>query len=128
LPQAPRFFFRKENRVLRRADFVDAYSRGTSYRRRAAHVIILPREESALPTRLGVTATRKIGGAVQRNRLKRIAREVFRLALPRLKSGYTIIVNYHHGATAMDFGKIQSDLHSAWLEARIFQDDNGTIH
>lgn len=30
------------------------------------------------PTRLGITVTRKVGGAVRRNRIKRLAREWFR--------------------------------------------------
>ena len=125
---AKRLFFRQENRVLRRADYLDAYARARSFRRRVAHVFVLERENATLPTRIGITATRKIGGAVVRNRLKRVAREIFRLVLPDLKSGYTIIVNFHQGAASMDYDAIQRDLHSAWREARIFRDDEGTVH
>ena len=38
--------------------------------------IFLARESGA--ARLGIAATRKIGGAVERNRAKRVVREVFR--------------------------------------------------
>lgn len=118
-----RFFFRKENRVLRRKEFQQAYAAGKIYRRRLVHVFIAPREDPALPTRIGLTATRKTGGAVDRNRLKRIGREVFRHALPRLRPGYTIIVNFLRPAVDADYRALRAQLHSAWHEARLFTDD-----
>ena len=118
---APRYFFRKENRVLQRADFLKAYEGGKTFRRRGLHVFVERRETETAPTRLGITVTRKVGGAVQRNRLKRLAREAFRLALPGLKSGFTIIVNFQRSALEMDFHQIERQLHSAWREAGIFK-------
>ena len=117
-----RFFFRKENRVRKRADFLFAYERGSSFRRRGMYVFICPRESPNLPTRLGITATRKVGRSVVRNRLKRLAREVFRLALPQLKSGFTIIVNFGPSAKEMKFADVQKQLHSVWREAGVFLD------
>lgn len=121
----PRYFFRAQNRVLKRRDFLSAYADGKSIRRRVAHVFVLVREDANLPTRLGITVTRKVGGAVQRNRLKRLAREVFRLALPHLRPGFTVIVNFHRAALDMDFEQIQRQLSSAWSEAGIYGDESG---
>lgn len=118
-----RFFFRKENRVLRRSDFQAAYSAGKLYRRRCVHVFIARREDPSLPTRIGLTATRKTGGAVQRNRVKRLGREIFRQALPRLRPGYTIIVNFLRPAVEADYRTLRGQLHSVWHEARLFVDD-----
>jgi ribonuclease P protein component len=46
---------------------------------------------SPLPTRLGITVTRKIGNAVERNRIKRLVREVFRLHRTRLPEGLDLV-------------------------------------
>jgi ribonuclease P protein component len=121
--QKQHFAFRKENRVLKRPDFLQTYETGISYRRRAAHVFVAPRENPTLPTRLGITVTRKVGGAVQRNRLKRRGREIFRLALPQLRSGFTIIMNFHRAANEMSYRAIERDLFSAWREAGLLTNE-----
>jgi ribonuclease P protein component len=118
-----RYFFRRLNRVQKRSDFLDVYERGKCYRRRAVHVFVLPREDSALPTRVGMTATRKVGGAVVRNRLKRLGRESFRLALPSLKTGYTIIINFLQSAAKVKFEAIDDQLWSVWRDAGLVRDD-----
>lgn len=69
--------------------------------------------------------TKKIGGAVQRNLLKRRAREIFRHALPQMNPGFTTIINYHRAALTMDYAAVQRDLHSAWREAGVLKHDAG---
>ena len=62
---------------MRRADFVAASEQGE--RRSTRYFIVLLRDrKDGGPTRLGITVTRKVGGAVRRNRIKRLAREWFR--------------------------------------------------
>jgi len=50
-------------------------------------------------TRLGLSVGRKHGGAVRRNRIKRLLREAFRLERPTLPIGLDLVVVPRAGAT-----------------------------
>ena len=80
--------FRSAERIRRRADFQQVYARGVRIHSRYATVFIL---SNSLGTgRLGIAATRKLGGAVARNRAKRLIREVFRRN--KIASGFDVVV------------------------------------
>jgi ribonuclease P protein component len=74
------------------------------YDRRAsaadAMLVVYGLENDLAMTRLGVSASRKLGGAVTRNRLKRLVREAFRLSQSELPSGLDLIVIPRDAATA----------------------------
>jgi ribonuclease P protein component len=68
--------FRPREHVRRRADFEAIYQSGLKISGRFMTLFV--RENNNQHARLGIAATRKIGGAVIRNRAKRLARELFR--------------------------------------------------
>jgi len=82
--------FPAECHLRRGADFE------RTYRRRAAAsdgVLLVFACENQLPyARLGLSVSRKVGGAVQRNRWKRRLREAFRLNRQRLPCGVDLVV------------------------------------
>src|SRR5436309_6469127 len=80
--------FRQNERIRRRADFQHIYEHGVRIRSRYATLFVLP--NSLEVGRLGIAATRKIGGAVQRNRAKRLIREVFRRN--KIACGFDVVV------------------------------------
>ena len=63
-------------RLRRRDEFQAVYNRGLRTHGKLMTVFLLPQQGGT--TRLGIAATKKLGGAVQRNRAKRLIREVFR--------------------------------------------------
>lgn len=62
-----------------------------------------------LPTRLGITVTRKIGNAVVRNRIKRLVREVFRQHRQQLPSGLDLVWVAKQQAADADFAGVLAD-------------------
>jgi ribonuclease P protein component len=79
---------RPAERIRRRAEFQRVYDRGVRVHGRYYTLFLLP---NALAVgRLGIAATRKLGGAVVRNRAKRLIREIFRRA--KLAAGFDLVV------------------------------------
>lgn len=68
--------FPRSRRLHRRSEFQHVYDRGRKLHGRFMTMFVLPNELAA--SRLGVSATRKLGRAVARSRAKRRLRELFR--------------------------------------------------
>ena len=73
---ARRFAFRRARRIRRRSDFEEVFRVG---RRLDAKTFVISYRANGLGyDRLGLSVSRRLGGAVRRNRAKRILRELFR--------------------------------------------------
>lgn len=60
-------------------------------------------------SRLGITVTKKIGGAVRRNRIKRLLREVFRRNRQRLSPEIDVVVNARRGIEERSYGELEAE-------------------
>jgi ribonuclease P protein component len=97
--------FRGHQRIRRRADYQQVYDAGRKIHGRYLTTFVLSREGA--PTRLGIAATRKIGGAVERNRAKRVIREIFRRhPAPR---GLDIVVIPRRTLIDAAFSRLEAD-------------------
>lgn len=97
--------FSKSSRLLRRAEFRRVYEEGQ--RRSASLCTVFLRSNGRATTRLGITVPARVGKAVLRNRIKRRLREVFRLNLAAIPTGWDIVVNPRAQVAQAEFKKLQ---------------------
>ena len=118
-----------ENRLRRRQDFATAVRRG----RRAGRPLLVvhlrqatpPPEAttaatdphaggSVPPPRAGFVVSKAVGGAVQRNLVKRRLRHLVRARLPLLAPGSLVVVRALPGAATADNADLARDLDAAF--------------
>lgn len=106
-------------RLKRRADFLNA-AKGKRFHARGLTLQAVPRRTpvSALPTeaspRFGFTVTKKCGGAVQRNRIRRRLKEALRLLKPLpARPGNDYVILARPEALGMSFPALQGELSRA---------------
>jgi ribonuclease P protein component len=97
----PAAIFPRTARLLKHSDFERVYKQGRRHFSSHMTVFYLPRVEGAAPktvlpgsgARVGFTVGRVLGGAVQRNRIKRRLREAVRLRRSLLQGAMDIAVD-----------------------------------
>jgi ribonuclease P protein component len=100
--------FRAADRVLRATDFERIYRSGRRLVCPSYAVFVLPNGIGR--SRLGLTVTRKFGGAVKRNRNKRIVREIFRRNRAVFADRDDYIVNIRSAALSKTYTELEREL------------------
>jgi ribonuclease P protein component len=99
--------FRPAHRIRKRKEFQTVYERGRRVSGRAFVVFLLPNELGH--PRLGITAPKRVGSAVIRNRMKRIVREIFRRNRDCFGT-HDVVVNVRSLAPSLSFPAMKRDL------------------
>ena len=95
----------RRDRLRRRPEFLVVQKKGV--RTKGRYLTLLTLANSREHNRLGIIASRKLGGATRRNRAKRIMRELFR----RLKGepGFDIVALLRPGFSETSFKALEAD-------------------
>ena len=107
------------------------FQRGTRYSGRYVSVFVLrdlaakrlAREnpEKKLYNRFGVSVTKRVGGAVQRSRVKRILRAGYRAIEPELKTGFLVVVSPRDGILNAKSTDVERELRQGFARMSMFR-------
>ena len=99
--------FSKAARLRHRQEFLRAQAQGKRFHTRHFGVTLAPMAEGQ--PRLGLVATRRMGKAVQRNRVKRLLREFFRRHQTGLPA-FDLVIMAKKGAEALEYHQVEEEL------------------
>jgi ribonuclease P protein component len=121
--------FPRTARLLRHADFERVYKQGRRHFSANLTVFYWPRPENTSPVapagkgtgasapqglRVGFTVGRALGGAVQRNRMKRRLREAVRMSRPLSAIAVDVVINPKKSLLATDFPVVLNEVSKAF--------------
>ncbi len=102
------FSFQKVDRILKRSDFLRLARNGK--RIHGKHFVVAFCRNSLGNTRLGITASKRVGCAVARNRIKRLVREYFRSHRAGIDGTYDLNIIAKKGSADLSSKKINQTL------------------
>ena len=89
-------------------EFKRLYNKGKSAASQCA--VVYFRRNGSMANRLGLTVSTKLGGAVQRNRVRRRLREIYRLSEDKLSVGYDIVIVARMRSRFVGYSELESSV------------------
>jgi ribonuclease P protein component len=115
-PRTGKGAFPRNARLLRHADFERVYKQGRRHFSASMTVFYWPRPDDKVSgLRIGFTVSRALGGAVQRNRMKRRLREAVRMTWPRAGADADVVINPKKLLLTVDFAAIVNEVSRAFV-------------
>ena len=93
----------KKNHEFRRL-----YNKGKSAA--SQYIVVYVRKNNSARNQLGITVSKKIGRAVQRNRVRRRLKEIYRLREADLKPGYDIVIIARSNSRFIKYSELEASV------------------
>ena len=106
--------FGKHVRICKKRDYLTVYQQGV--RSHSEHFTIVVRKNEMGVSRLGITVSKKVGRAVERNRIRRLVREFFRLNRSRLSVRQDIVIIANKNIGSLTYQDVCAELESHLIE------------
>jgi ribonuclease P protein component len=101
----------RTKRIRRRGEFLKLERVGR--RRVGTYFVVITAPRPDGPSRLGITVSRRVGGAVVRNRVKRMVREFFRRSAARISPAHDVLVIARPRAADVSYADARQELATA---------------
>jgi ribonuclease P protein component len=109
--------FSRDDRLRKRREFEECYATGVRVSGRHIQVFLLADSTSGRP-RLGISVPRRVGTSVQRNRVRRRLREIFRRTRSLFSNAaLRVVVNARPSSAGAAFSELREDYESAVTRA-----------
>jgi ribonuclease P protein component len=103
--------FRKHERIRQKQEFRCVYEQGKKVVS-SSFVLYLLQDQHQHVRRLGITASKKLGNAVTRNRCKRLVRELFRRNKEKFPPGSDVVVVVTRNMVGKRYAELEEELYS----------------
>ncbi len=104
----------KQYRLKKRAAFAYVYRKGE---KASARDLLLLSAKSKEGLKIGLSVSKKVGGAVTRNRVKRLLREAIKPIQERIDSGYMYVIVAYPSIADKTFGDVRQSVEYAFKKA-----------
>lgn len=111
---------KKQHRLQKNEEFQQVFQLGSSAANRQFVVYQLQKTEQQT-VRIGLSVSKKLGNAVQRNRIKRLMKEVLRDTAEELKQDRDVVIIARKPVTSMELGEMEKSLRHVLNVAKLFQ-------
>ena len=105
--KARREGFPRQFRIVRGSDYRAIYAAGLKLN--SERFVLFGRENNLDHHRLGITVSRRVGGAVIRNRVKRLFREIFRKSSVDLPNHFDLVVNAKRACAGAPYRNLRDE-------------------
>lgn len=113
----------KAERLTKNKEFQAVYKRGQAYVGRYVVLYVLPQRSRV--TRTGFTVGKKVGGAVERNRVRRRLKEVHRSLQPQIKLGFDLVLVARPRALTVPFQDLSKEVRRLLGQAKLLVTKEG---